>query len=118
MQTKEVIIKGKTYQVVFNLQTLILFEEIVDYSFFGVNFNKFKDRIALTIAAILAANKDAGIEYDDIVTNADVATMREIGEAYTVVMEMAGNFFKVPEVEPKDEKPADDPEEKPDSQKN
>ena len=115
MQTKEVNIKGQTYQVVFNLQTLLLFEEIIGYSFFGVEFVKFKERIALTIAAILSANKDADIDYDYIVKNADAETILDITKAYAEVMKLAGKFFKIPEVEPKDDQPADvtDGDEKP-----
>ena len=108
MQTEEVKIKGKTYQVVFNLQTLILFEEIVGYSFFGVEFAKFKERIALTISAILAAKEDADIDYDSIVKNADADTILDITNAHAVVIKLAGKFFKIPEVEPKDEQPAED----------
>ena len=42
----------------------------------------------------------------------DVQAYTEAVTAYTQVMEMAGDFFKIPAVEPKDEKPDDD-EEKP-----
>ena len=99
MQQKEITIGGKTYPVVFNLKTMMNFEEITGKSFFGESFDGFKERIALIISAALAADEKA-----------DITVAQDIIKAYVAVMELSAKFFNIPEVEPKDEKPAEEAE--------
>lgn len=101
---KEITINGKTYQVVFDLQTMINYENITGRSFFGENFNLMHNRIALLIAAIISANKDADIDSGELIKKANVKTFKEIIFAFNVVMDMVGKFFEIPSIEPKEEK--------------
>lgn len=112
MTTKEITIAGVQYPVQFDLDTIMLFEEIVEHSFFADEFKTLKSQMALTVAAALSANKDTKLTVDVMLGAKDVKAYTEAVTAYTQVMEMAGEFFKIPAVEPKDDKPADD-EEKP-----
>lgn len=112
MTTKEITIAGVQYPVQFDLDTIMLFEEIVEHSFFADEFKTLKSQMALTVAAALSADKDTKLTIDTMLGAKDVQAYTEAVTAYTQVMEMAGDFFKVPAVEPKDEKPSDD-EEKP-----
>ena len=111
MQQKEITIGGKQYPVVFTLKTMMNFEEITGKSFFGESFDTFKSRIALIISAVVAADENAGITIEQL-TNADTwQAAQDIVKAYVAVMELSAKFFNIPEVEPKDEKPADETEE-------
>ena len=114
MTQKEVTIGGKHYPVVFTLKTMMNFEEIAGKSFFEENFGTFKARIALIIAALLAADEKADITVEQL---ADADTWQEaqnIVAAYVAIMELSAAFFNIPEVEPKDEPaPAEDDDEKP-----
>ena len=112
MIKKEITIAGVQYPVQFDLDTIMLFEEIVEHSFFADEFKTLKSQMALTVAAALSADKDTKLTVDVMLGAKDVTAYTEAVTAYTQVMEMAGDFFKIPSVEPKDEKPADD-EEKP-----
>ena len=113
MKQKFITIAGVQYPVQFDLDTIMLFEEIVEHSFFADEFKTLKSQMALVVAAALSAEKDTKLNVDVILGAKDMQAYKEAVEAYTQVMEMAGEFFKIPEVEPKDEKPADDDEEKP-----
>ena len=111
MQQKEITIGGKLYPVVFTLKTMMNFEEITGKSFFGETFDTFKSRIALIISAVVAADENAGITIEQL-TNADTwQAAQDIVKAYVAVMELSAKFFNIPEVEPKDEKSADETEE-------
>ena len=107
MQQKEITIGDKQYPIVFTLKTMMNFEEITGKSFFGESFDGFKERIALIISAVFAADENADITIEQL-TNADTwQTAQDIIKAYVAVMELSAKFFNIPEVEPKDEKPAD-----------
>jgi hypothetical protein len=112
MQQKEITIGGKTYPVVFTLKTMMNYEEITKgKSFFGETFDTFKSRIALIISAVFAADENADITVEQL-TNAETwQEAQDIIKAYVAVMELSAKFFNIPEVEPKDEKPADETEE-------
>ena len=112
MTQKEIKIAGKTYPVVFTLKTMMIFEEITGNSFFGENFETMKSRIVLIISAIIAADPDTDITVEQL-TNAETwEATQEIFNAYVAVMELSAKFFKIPEVEPKDEQaPAEAAEE-------
>ena len=107
MIKKEITIAGVQYPVQFDLDTIMLFEEIVEHSFFADEFKTLKSQMALTVAAALSADKDTKLTVDAMLGAKDVQAYTEAVTAYTQVMEMAGDFFKVPAVEPKDEKPAE-----------
>ena len=113
MKQKLITIAGVQYPVQFDLDTIMLFEEIVEHSFFADGFETLKSKMALTVAAALSADKDTKLTVDVMLGAKDMQACKEAVEAYTQVIELAGEFFKIPEVEPKDEKPADDSEDKP-----
>ena len=92
---KEIKLNGKPVAVSFTLTTLLTYEELTDSNFFGEQFEKLKARIALIYAAIYTADRDTTITVDDIL-NTD--NWQEIAEAFTTVMQMAGDFFKLPKV--------------------
>ena len=108
MTQKEITINGQNYPIVFNMQTILNFEEISNKSFFGEDFNKLKDRIALIISAVLAADKNTTLTIDEMIQTDSFAVVQEVFTAYAIVMELANEFFKVPDVEPKDEQPSED----------
>ena len=110
MQQKEITIDGKTYPVVFNLKTMMNFEEITGKSFFGESFDGFKERIALIISAVLAADEKADITVEQMTSAETWQQAQDIIKAYVAVMELSAKFFNIPEVEPKDEKPAEEAE--------
>ena len=104
MIKKEITLNGKTYPVAFTIKTMMGFEEIVGHSFFDEKeFSSFGVRIAIIIAAILAANKDADITFDELVDIDDLEGLKELGVAFNTVMEMSAEFFHIPEVIKKDE---------------
>ena len=90
------------------MQTILNFEEISNKSFFGEDFNKLKDRIALIISAVLAADKDTSLTIEEMIQADRFSVVQEVFTAYAIVMELANEFFKIPSVEPNDEKPVDD----------
>jgi len=108
MQKKEITIGGKQYPIAFTLKTMMNYEEITEQSFFSASFDNFKERIALIISAIFAADAQADITVEQM-ANADTwEAAQDIVKAYVAVMELSAIFFKLPDVEPKDEPaPAD-----------
>ena len=114
---KEITLKGKTYPVVFDLQTMLNYEKIVGHSFFGATFEMMHDRIALLIAAIISANADAEIDSESIIKNADGKTIQELIAGYAIVMDLVSQFFKIPEVE-KNSEPKNEPKDEEEGTKN
>ena len=98
MNEKEITLYGKQYHVVFNMKTIISFEEIANKSFFGVTFDKTTDRIALIVAAILAADEKSPIKIEDVMGNQDVAAIKQISEAFLIILNMSTEFFGIPSV--------------------
>ena len=95
MQKKEITLNGKPVAVSFTIATLLTYEDLTDRNFFCEQFDKLKERIALIYAAIYTADRNTTITVDDIL-NTD--NWQEISEAFTTVMQMAGDFFKLPKV--------------------
>ena len=95
MIQKEITLQGKTVPVVFGMGTILAFEEITDESFFGKNFIKLKDRIALTFAAIYSADNKTEIKVEDLMESDNFV---EVNKATVVVMEMMMEYFKLPKV--------------------
>ena len=56
MIKKEITLAGVQYPVQFDLDTIMLFEEIVEHSFFADEFKTLKSQMALTVAAALSAD--------------------------------------------------------------
>lgn len=107
MTQKEITIQGKSYPVIFTLKTIMGFEDIVGHSFFEDKLEKISSRMALVIASIIAADENADISADKLMNVDNWATIKDITEGFVVVMNLAGDFFKIPEVAKEDEKPAD-----------
>lgn len=111
MQQKDITIGGKTYPVVFTLKTMMNFEEITGKSIFGETFDTLKERIALIMSAIFAADEKADITVEQLANAESWEAAQDIVKAYVAVMELSAKFFNIPEVEPKDEPaPAEDEE--------
>lgn len=89
----KITIDGKEYPVIFNMSTLIAFEQTAGHSFFADQFNTMYSRILLVFAAMFAA--DESIEVSILTKSKD---FRGIMSAYAEVEKMALEFFKVPEV--------------------
>ena len=90
---RTVTIDGKEYPVLFNMSTLIAFEQTADKSFFGENFDKLYSRVILVFAAMFAA--DEKITTDILLKSND---WQGITTAFNTIMEMATEFFKVPKI--------------------
>lgn len=101
MITKEITINGKTYPVVFNMKTILGYEQISGKSFFGEDFAKMSERLALITAAVISAGGKEELSIDDMINADKQELVQEIITAYTVVIEMVNEFFKIPDVEPK-----------------
>ena len=108
MKQKEITINNKKFNVVFTMKTMMGYENITGRSFFGESFEKISDKIALVMAAILAANNDADITLEEMMNAETVEKMNQVIEAGKAVMELAGEFFKIPKVEPKPKEPTDE----------
>ena len=101
MNKKEITIQGKPYPVVFNMQTILNFEEMTNgQSFFTANLETMKNRVAILAAAIFSADENTGITVEKIFGNKDYEALNEIILGYNTVMTLAGEFFKVPVSEP------------------
>lgn len=93
MTERKITIDGKEYPVVFNMSTLIAFEQTADRSFFGEQFDKLYTRVILVFAAMFAA--------DETITTSVLLNSKDwqgITKAFNDVMEMAREFFNLPEV--------------------
>lgn len=102
MTQKEITIKDKKYPVVFDLQTMMNFEEITNgTSFFGAPLDTLKHRVAIIAAAAISANDKTDLTVDAILGDKDYKAMQQIIEAYNVVMTLAAEFFPIPEIEKK-----------------
>lgn len=106
MKQTEITINGKNYPIVFNLMTMSNFEDIVDKGFFEVNLNTTHNRMALVMAAVLAADKDTTLTVEELRGNDDWNAYLQITEAYTTLMKLADTFFPISEVAKGNEEPA------------
>lgn len=103
MTKKEITIQGKQYPVIFTLATLCNFEEITSQAFFGADLNIVKNRIALIMAAVLAADEDSKLTVEDIRGNEDLEAYQQITQAFIVIGELSKEFFKVTDEDKKAE---------------
>ena len=98
MTQKEITIGGVSYPVVFNLDAMMNFEEIADKQFFKANFEHLKDRMAVVYAAVLSANDKTTLTIQKMKGDGTIDAVKEIVTAYNIVMDLAGEFFKIPTV--------------------
>lgn len=101
MNMKEITINGKTYPVVFNMKTILGYEQISGKSFFGEDFSKMSERLALIVAAVVSAGGKEELSIDEMINADKLELVQEIIAAYTVIIGMVNEFFKKPDVEPK-----------------
>ena len=118
---KQTVIKinGVDYPVVFDLLALSNFEEITKQGFFEANLNTTNNRIAIVIGAALSADKNTALTVEEMRGKESFDDYKQIIEAYNVVMTLAKDFFKIPEVEKsKDPKPEEQEQEQEENAKN
>ena len=118
MTQKEITIGGNTYPVVFNLDAMMNFEEIADKQFFKANFDHLKDRMALVFAAVLSANEKTTLTIEKMKGDGTIDAVKEIVAAYNIVMDLAGEFFKIPKVVAEEEEAENQPKDDGDKPKN
>ena len=112
MTQKEITIGGQTYPVVFDFDAMMIFEEVADKQFFKANFEHMKDRMSLVFAAALAANEKTTLTIQKMKGDGSFNAVREVIEAFNIVMTITGEFFKVPAVVAEEEKAENQPDEK------
>lgn len=101
MTESKITIQGKEYPVVVNMQTILNFEEITGSSFFTEQFGTTKSRIAIILAAALAADEKSELTVETLKGEGNLQDVLSLIAAYTVVMELIEKFFKIPDVEKK-----------------
>ena len=119
MKLNYIDINGVAYPVVFTMLTMTNFEEIINKGFFDANWKKTSERMALIIAAALAADEDTKLNIETLRGKDSFDDYKQIVTAFNVVMTMANEFFKIPAVEKdKDPNPKDGEQEQEDGAKN
>lgn len=119
MKQTYITINNIAYPVVFDMLTMSNFEEIVNTGFFEANMSKTNVRMAIVMAAALAADKDTKLTIETLRGKDTFDDYKQIIEAFNVVMDLANEFFKIPKVEEdKEHKPKDDEEKKEEGVKN
>ena len=94
MKQAEITIGGKIYPVEVNMSTVLMYEEIVDESFFGERFVKLSRRVALIVAAAMTVDEKVQLDFKDIIEN----HWKDIGKAFNTVMELVAEFFEIPKL--------------------
>lgn len=99
---------GREYPVVFNMDTLLNFEDIMNRSFFDCRLTTMRERIAMVMAAVFTADEDTTLTVDEL-KDGGIDNVRQINEAFAKVMELSKPFFHIPDTLTDDapEKPAD-----------
>jgi hypothetical protein len=98
MKKTEITIAGQQYPVQFDFQTLLNFENITKKSFFGATFEMTTERMALIMAAVLSADENTSLTIEGMVGQKDWEAVKEIITAYGIIMNLANDFFHIPEV--------------------
>lgn len=103
MITKDITIAGVQYPVTFDLQTMIVFENDANCSFFTADFEhmSLEDRIYLIHAAVKSADDSAKLTVDDIKGQRSFNDMKDIMAASNEIIIMSADFFPIPEIEKK-----------------
>jgi len=109
MKQKEITINGKQYAVAFSLQTIMGYEEITEgKSFFEASFKTVKEQVALIVAAAFTADEKTDISVDDILGAKNLEAYKQIADAFVIVSELMGYFFKNTEADTKPKAPAEE----------
>lgn len=95
MEQRTIHICNKEVPVAFNLGTLLSYEEIVGSSFFGAEFKNIRERVALILSAVISANPETDIKFEDIISGDN---FEDFVKAFNTVSEMSVEFFKLPKV--------------------
>jgi len=95
MTKQEIQIGNRTLPVVFNMATLLKFEELSDRPFFGEEFERNQERIYLIYSAIYTADKNTDFTIDDLTENIQ---WQQVVEAFHTITTMATSFLSVPKV--------------------
>lgn len=98
---KEITIQGIQYPVVFDLQTMLNFEETTGRSFFSTNFENMplKDRIHLIHAAVKSADTNAKLTIEAIKGQRTFEDTKSIMQASNDIIIMSDEFFTLFEIE-------------------
>ena len=119
MKQNFVTINGVNYPIVFDLQALTNFEDITKQGFFEANLNTTNNRIAIVRGAAISADKNTALTVEEMRGKGTFDDYKQIVEAYNVVMTLANDFFKIPEVEKnKDPKPEEQEQDQEENAKN
>lgn len=119
MKLNYIDINGVAYPVVFTMLTMTNFEEITNKGFFEANWKKTSERMALIIAAALAADENTKLNIETLRGKDSFDDYKQIVTAFNVVMTMANEFFEIPAVaQDKDPNLTDDEQEQEDGAKN
>lgn len=113
MKQKQITLCGKTYPVVFSLDTMIKYERMLNRSFLLSSFELLEEQIAVTVCAVFTANPDADLEADQIMQADSFTKLKELTDAYATVKEMILDFFKESGVKTEEPKADDQDEEQP-----
>ena len=112
MKQKEITINDKKYPVVFDLQTMLVFENNTGRSFFTVDFEHMSldDRINIIHAAVKSADDKTTLTVDGIKGQRSFDDMKAILSASNEIIIMSADFFPIPEIEKKNnpEPPAEE----------
>lgn len=98
---KKITIQGIQYPIVFDLQTMLNFEETTGRSFFSSNFESMslEDRIHLIHAAVKSADMNAKLTIEAIKGQRTFEDMKSIMQASNDIIIMSAEFFTLPEIE-------------------
>jgi hypothetical protein len=116
MKQTYITINDVAYPVVFTMLTMNNFEEITNDGFFKANWDKTNVRMALIMAAALAADEDTKLTIEALRGQDTFDDYKQIADAFNVIMTLASDFFKIPVVD--EEKGKSSGEEKGESSKN
>ncbi|MBR2556101.1 MAG: hypothetical protein IKK92_10635 [Prevotella sp.] len=106
MNKKEITIGGKTFPVVFNMKTIMNYEEVTNgKSFFDEKFTTLKSRIALIISAALSADEKTTLTVEELTGNQDLKAVQEIINAQAVIMPLVTDFFDIPKIVEESDQP-------------
>ena len=94
MKQAEITIGGKVYPVEVNMSTVLMYEEIVDESFFGENFAKLTKKVALIMAAAMTVDENVKLDFKDIIEN----HWKDVGKAFYVIIDLVADFFEIPKM--------------------
>lgn len=108
MKQSIITIDGVNYPVVFTMQTMANFEAVTNKGFFEANFATVGNRMAIVIAAALAVDENTKLTIEKLRGNDTFDDYKKIVEAFNIVMNLANDFFGIPEVEKKNEQPAEE----------